>query len=101
MNHAFGSAKKAYKKAVRKALKEYDLDALKLQVDTYESTLEEEKQLEKIKHPHSCILWNWERIYDWREAVTDCPEEVRNLRSNGIRSTTCIFSHEETWYALE
>lgn len=81
VNRTFGSAEKTYKKAVRKALKEHDLDALKLQIDTYESILEEEKQIEKIKQFRSYILRNWDRIYDWRETVTDCPEDARKLGS--------------------
>ncbi len=79
VNRGFGSAEKAYRQAVRKALKEHDLDAFKLQTDTYESTLEEEKQIEKIKQFRSYILGHWDRIYDWREIVTSCPEDARKL----------------------
>ncbi|WP_088049371.1 ISLre2 family transposase [Virgibacillus dakarensis] len=78
-NRAFGSAGNAYKDAGRKALKEHDLEGFKLQLDTYESTLEDDKQMEKINVFRSYILNNWERIYDWRDIVTDSPRDARKL----------------------
>lgn len=78
-NRAFGSRSNTYKEAAKKALKEHDKDAFRLQLDTYESTLEDDKQIEKVNVFRKYILNNWERIYDWREIVTDSPKDARKL----------------------
>ncbi|WP_460578353.1 ISLre2 family transposase, partial [Gracilibacillus alcaliphilus] len=79
VNRTFPSEEKGNKKAVRKAIKTRDLEAFKLQVDTYESTLEDDKQIEKVQRFRQYILHNWQRIYDWREVISDCPADARKL----------------------
>ena len=79
LNRALGGGKREYKDAIRKALKEHNLDDFTLWLDTYESTLEEEKPLEKVKAFRSYIQNNWDRIFDWREKVENPPEDARSL----------------------
>lgn len=62
LNRALGGGKREYKDAIRKALKEHNLDDFTLWLDTYESTLEEVKPLEKVKAFRSYIQNNWDRI---------------------------------------
>ena len=79
LNRALGGGKSEYKDSIRKALKEHNLDDFTLWLDTYESTLDEQKQAEKVKAFRSYIQNNWDRIYDWREKVKNPPEDARSL----------------------
>ncbi|TCS77457.1 ISLre2 family transposase, partial [Tepidibacillus fermentans] len=79
LNRAFGIEKNEYKDAIHKALKEHNLEAFTKWLDTYESTLDENKQVEKVKVFRSYIQNNWDRIYDWREKVQNPPEGARGL----------------------
>lgn len=79
LNRAFGGGKNEYKDGVKKAIKEHHLDNFKLWVDTYESTLEDEKKIEKLEGFCTYITHNWERIFDWREKVENPPEDARSL----------------------
>jgi len=79
LNRALGGGKSEYKDSIRKALKEHNLDDFTLWLDTYESTLDEQKQIEKVKAFRSYIQNNWSRIYDWREKVKDPPKDARSL----------------------
>jgi hypothetical protein len=79
LNRALGSEKSTYKSEIRKALKQHDRDRFTLWLDTYESTLADEKQMEKVKGFRTYINHNWERISDWRERVENPPEDARGL----------------------
>ncbi len=79
LNRTLGAGKSVYKEKIRKAIKERDLDSFNLWLDTYESTLEEEKKIEKVGEYRSYILNNWGRIIDWRECVDHPPENARSL----------------------
>ncbi|RKQ28195.1 ISLre2 family transposase [Oceanobacillus halophilus] len=79
LNRAFGAGKSEYKDELRKALKDHDLDHFNLWIDTYESTLDDTKRIEKVRAFRSYILNNWERIIDWRECVDNPPEDARSL----------------------
>jgi hypothetical protein len=79
LNRALGSQNKEYKEPIRKALKEHNLDNFKLWMDTYESTLEDKKKVEKLNDFRTYILRNWERIFDWREKVENAPNGARTL----------------------
>jgi hypothetical protein len=46
-------------------------------MDTYESTLEDPKKLEKVKDFRTYIQHNWDRIFDWREKVGNPPNDAR------------------------
>ncbi|RKQ34252.1 hypothetical protein D8M06_07670 [Oceanobacillus halophilus] len=79
LNRAFEAGKSEYKDELRKALKDHDLDYFNLWIDTYESTLDDTKRIEKVRAFRSYILNNWERILDWRECVDNPPEDARSL----------------------
>lgn len=79
LNRALGSEKSKYKNQIRKALKQHDWDQFTLWLDTYESTLEDEKEIEKINEFRTYISHNWDRIFDWREKVENPPEDARGL----------------------
>jgi len=79
LNRTLGVGKSKYKQNIRKAIQERNLDKFNLWLDTYESTLEEEKKIEKVSEYRSYILNNWSRIIDWRECVDHPPENARSL----------------------
>lgn len=79
LNQAIGASESKYKDEIRKALKKRDLDHFNLWIDTYESTLDEAKKIEKVGEFRSYILKNWNRIIDWRECVDNPPEDARSL----------------------
>jgi len=79
LNRALGAGKSEHKDELRKALKEHDLDSFTLWLDTYESTLDDTKKLERVGQFRSYILNNWERIIDWREHVDHPPAGARSL----------------------
>jgi len=75
----FGGGKSELKEQVRKAIKTHDLGQFTLYLDTYESTLTDEKSLKKVKEFRSYIQKNWDRIYDWRDKVEDVPDGARGM----------------------
>ena len=79
LNRAFGGGKSEYKDAIKKAMKEHNFEDFTLWVDTYESTIEDPKKLEKVKDFRTYIQHNWERIFDWREKVENPPNDARGL----------------------
>ncbi|SFQ43443.1 ISLre2 family transposase [Salibacterium halotolerans] len=79
LNRALGAAQSETKTKIREALREHNQDDFRLWLDTYESTLEEDKAIEKVKKLRSYILENWDRIIDWRDHVEDPPEGARSL----------------------
>src|SRR5690625_1737557 len=79
VNRTFGYKKNKWKDKVRNALKEYKLDEFKLVLDTYESKLEDEKQVKKVSKFRTYILNHWDYISDWRERVDDPPKDARGL----------------------
>ncbi|MGG5252062.1 ISLre2 family transposase [Neobacillus sp. SM06] len=78
LNRTFG-VKSDWKDKVKKAIDDHDMDAFTVCLDTYESTLEDSKQLEKLKAFRWYIGGNWDRIFDWRNKVKNLPENARNL----------------------
>lgn len=79
LNRALGAKKSEYKDGVRKALESHNLDDFTLWLDSYESTLEDDKKLEKVKEFRTYINRNWDRIIDWRVCVDNPPKEARSL----------------------
>lgn len=53
---------KSLQAAVRQAVKAYDVEAVKLLLDTEESLLEDEKQLERLESLRSYLVRHWEAI---------------------------------------
>jgi hypothetical protein len=78
LNRVFG-VKNEWKTKVKKAINKHNLDEFKLNIDTYESTLEDENTIEKVKGFQRYILNNWDRIFDWRTQVEQPPKGARNL----------------------
>lgn len=79
LNRALGAGQSEYKDGIRKALKEHDLDNFTLWLDTYESTLDDLKKIEKVRDFRTYIERNWDRIIDWRECLETPPEGARSL----------------------
>jgi hypothetical protein len=78
LNRTFG-VKNSWKTKVKKAIKHHDHDQLVVLLDTYESRLEDAKQIEKLKDFRSYILGNWPRIFDWRDRMDHAPKGARAL----------------------
>lgn len=79
LNRTFGWKKNKYKQTVKKAIKSYNMEEFKLWLDTYESTLEDEKKIEKVNEFRTYILNHWEFVRDWRERIDHSPEDARRL----------------------
>ncbi len=79
LNRALGAKESQYKTALKKAIKERNRDEFVLQLDTYESSLDDPKKEKKVKDFRTYILGNWDRIFDWREVVENPPEDARTL----------------------
>jgi hypothetical protein len=79
LNRTFGMQDKQFKPEVRKAIQTKDPETFELWVTTYESTLEEEKDIEKVKDFRTYITNNWNRIFDWRDEIDGAPAEARGL----------------------
>jgi Uncharacterised protein family (UPF0236) len=79
LNRALGKEKSVYKEGIREALKKHDWSQFVLWLDTYESHLEEEKDIEKVHRFRDYIQHNWERIFDWREKVEELPKDARGM----------------------
>src|SRR5699024_11420209 len=62
VNRTFGYKKSKYKDMVREALEKSNFDDFTLAVDTYESTLEDEKSIEKVGKFRSYIVNHWDYI---------------------------------------
>src|SRR5690625_504796 len=75
----FGYQKSEVKDKIRKALKAYDLDDFKLILDTYESTLEDDKDREKVNKFRTYILGHWDYVQDWRKRIPNPPKDARSL----------------------
>ncbi|MGM8216724.1 UPF0236 family transposase-like protein, partial [Bacillaceae bacterium W0354] len=79
LNRAFGHKKSDYKHEVRKAIHEHNWNHFVLWMDTYESTLEDDKKIENLQEFRSYIQNNWDRIFDWRDEVDQIPDDARTL----------------------
>ena len=79
LNRTFGMHDEVFKPAVQKAIQEKDLEKFELFLTTFESTLEKDDAIKKVKEFRTYITGNWHRIFDWREEVTDAPSDARGL----------------------
>lgn len=73
INRTFGYKESDLKTGVKDALDMYDLNNFKLYLDTYESTLDEDKEIEKVQEFRTYIL------KDWRERIDAPPQGSRRL----------------------
>jgi len=90
LKRTFG-VKNPWETKVKKAIKYHDHDQLVVLLDTYESSLEDSKQIEKLKDFRSYILGNWPHIFDWRDRMDNVPKGARALGAHGIELTTRHF----------
>lgn len=68
-----------FKPEVRDAIQEKDLEKFELWITTFESTLKEDNEIKKVKEFRTYITGNWNRIFDWRDQVSDAPSDARGL----------------------
>lgn len=68
-----------FKPEVRQAIQLKDKEAFDLWLSTFESTLDEEKDIEKVRRFRTYITKNWSRIFDWRKEVQGAPADARGL----------------------
>lgn len=76
---AFRQEKGEMKRHVWQAIQEQDAEAFTLWLDTFESTLESDKQIEQVKALRTYLLNHWDVLKDWREGLDDVPEGARSL----------------------
>jgi len=79
LTRAFGAQSSDYKVKVREAIETHDFDKFRLWMDTYESTLLDEKKIDQLNQFKKYIENNWDRIYDWRDKVEKVPDGARAL----------------------
>lgn len=79
INRAFGWKMNDFKENVQNAIAEKNPDNFKLWVDTFESTLENQKDIKKVLEFRTYITNHWDRIYDWRNVVKQVPKDARSL----------------------
>lgn len=83
--HVYKALKRAlgvkndWERPIRKAIVESDFEHFELLMDTYESRLEDDKQIEKLNEFRNYITNNWQRIFDWRDRFENLPENARRL----------------------
>lgn len=81
MNRTFGYKKSDLKDQLKKALQAYHLDDFRLILDTYESTLEDDKDFEKVRQFRTYLLGHWDYVDDWRKRLANPPKDARGLGS--------------------
>lgn len=79
LNRTFGINEDKFKPKVKKAIREKDFESFILWANTFESTLELDKDIKKYKDFETYISGNWDRIFDWRDEVEDVPDDARGL----------------------
>jgi len=79
INRTFGYRKNEWKDKIREALRNYDLDKFTLILDTYESQLECDEEIENVTKFRTYILNHWGFIPDWRNRVDRYPKDARGL----------------------
>src|SRR5699024_7663270 len=67
------------KKNIKQALDTKNLEAFHLWTDSYESMLEDDKQIERLKQFRIYILNHWEFIGDWRKRTERVLQDARKL----------------------
>ncbi|MGR6115468.1 UPF0236 family transposase-like protein [Aeribacillus composti] len=64
LNRALGGGNREYKDRIRKAMKKRDKESFHRWLDTFESTLNDEKQIERVKDFRKYIQNHWDRLND-------------------------------------
>lgn len=79
LNRTFGMQDDVFKPEIRDAIQEKNLEKFELWLTTFESTLEEDNAIKKVKEFRTYITGNWNRIFDWRDVVEEAPSDARGL----------------------
>lgn len=79
IGRTFGYKSSEYKRKVQKAIETKDIDLFTLWVDTFESTLDEDKHIKKVGQFRTYIQNHWEYIGDWRKRTEKIPKGARRL----------------------
>lgn len=79
INRAFGWNKSEFKNNIQSAITNKDKDTFVLWTDTFESTLEKQKEIKKLSVFRTYILNHWDRIFDWRKIIKNAPKDARSL----------------------
>lgn len=79
LNRTLGMRDKIFKPKIREAIQLKDLEKFELWLTTYESTLDQDKDIEKVRQFRTYITKNWDRIFDWRDRIEDAPSDARGL----------------------
>src|SRR5690625_3435663 len=79
INRALGWKMNEFKRNIQCAITEGDKDKFNLWTDTFESTLEDEKEIKRVSEFRTYITNHWERIFDWRKIVKNAPKDARSL----------------------
>lgn len=81
INRTFGYKKSELKDQLKAAIKKHDLNTFTLILDTYESTLDNEKEIERLNKFRTYLHNHWDYVKDWRERKTEFPKKARGLGS--------------------
>src|SRR5699024_10123689 len=61
------------------AIEDHNLDDFQLILDTFESSLEDEQAIEKVKKFQTYIVGHWDYVKDWRKRISSPPKDTRGL----------------------
>ena len=79
VNRTFGYKKSELKDKTRKAISDHNLEDFQLILDTFESTLEDDQEIEKVRKFQTYIMGHWDYVKDWRKRISNPPEGARGL----------------------
>jgi len=79
INRALGWKMNEFKRNIQCAITEGDKDKFNLWTDTFESTLEDEKEIKRVSEFRTYITNHWECIFDWRKIVKNAPKDATSL----------------------
>src|SRR5699024_11851710 len=78
INRAFGWKMNEFKGNIQCAITEGDKDKFHLWVDTFESTLEDDKEIKRISDFRTYIVNNCKSIFYWMNIVYDVTLDTRS-----------------------
>src|SRR5690625_3403095 len=79
INRTFGYKESELKDKINQAIKDHNLEDFQLILDTFESSLEDEQAIEKVKKFQTYIVGHWDYVKDWRKRISNPPKDARGL----------------------
>lgn len=79
INRTFGYKESELKDKIKQAIKDHNLEDFQLILDTFESSLEDEQAIEKVKKLQTYIVGHWDYVKDWRKRISNPPKDARGL----------------------